>query len=220
VPEDGGWDLNIELAGQSGNFLSVSPGDDGVDTEGSIFEGWFGWTFGGERTHRVALGYFNASGDDDPLDGNYGFWIPLFEDPHEMNRLGNLDLFAHEFDGQMTNVQDINVSYRYTSSSKKHSALFAVHGLSLAEDSILLGPDGLQEVSTIGTEIDIEYMHHYSKTASFQIGIAHLLADEAAGAIQSLSGLEGKNGFATDLEDITRIYAGINLRWGKGKNWQ
>ncbi|MFQ5768391.1 MAG: alginate export family protein [Acidobacteriota bacterium] len=98
--DDSPLDWSAEAAIQSGDFDTTSIlGPMVQDVSGFIVEGWIGfnWNHGHHSRSRVHAGILIASGDDDPTDGDYDAFIPMFPDTHSRNRLGNLDLFGEPF---------------------------------------------------------------------------------------------------------------------------
>jgi hypothetical protein len=205
--EQKGWDLNIEIAGQTGDGyggLAAGPPpvpntSDGVDFGGFIVESWFGWSFGGAG--RIHIGYLLASGDDGTDPGSNDAWRSLFPDPHANNRLGNLDLFAgfanaaDPFGRGMSNIQDISLGYDW--SRGNNHALIAIHNFTRPE--VLTGAD-----DDIGMELDLAYEHDYAENASFVLGISTLFAGDAL-----------KPTPTTDADNISRVYAQLHFDWGK-----
>ena len=198
-----GWDLSLEAAVQGGE-IGVSGSE--ADNKGYIFEGWFGWGFGGAG--RVHLGYLLASGDDG-TDADNDAWIDLFADPHAYNRLGNLDLFAGGFsnfgannivagNGGMTNVSDINVGYNWWG-GEKHHILAALHKLDFVEEV----QAGTTDTDT-GLEFDSEYGYSYADNAKFVVGFAYLNGGDA---LDQLAG--------GSADSITRGYAQLHINWGE-----
>lgn len=198
--DESGWDLSFEIAGQTGTAAGAAPGSPEVDAAGLIMEGWFGWTFA--EAHRVHVGYLWASGDDGTDPTTNDAWMPLFEDPHAYNRLGNLDLFASALSeiagipvgGGLTNVQDISIGYGFNKAGSAHHGLLAVHSLSFVE--VAAGAD-----DDIGIEYDLVYQYDRAENAVFELGFSYLTAGDAWGP---------------DREDINRIWAQISLDWGRG----
>ena len=196
--EKKGWDLNVEIAGQTGDFGPVGTK---VDIASYIFEGWFGWSFGGAG--RVHLGYLIASGDDGTDLSETSAWVPLFTDPHANNRLGNLDLFAGfgpnvaDPTGRgMSNIQDISLGYDWWG-GERHHGMIAIHSFSRPETVGALSDD-------IGQELDLSYDYMYARNSRLEIGVSTLFAGDA------ISELTGGND-----DNITRIWAQVHLNWGK-----
>ena len=225
-----GIDFSVELAGQMGetDIDSTDPTTPAVDLKGYIFEGWFGFGFGGAG--RIHIGTLYASGDDGTgVDANDNpneltAWVPLFEDPHAMNRLGDLDLFsgfaipggnvADPLGFGMSNIWDINLGYDWWG-GEKHHAKVAVHYFTRPEvanfgDSDPLAP-GIQEYSdSIGTELDISYDYQYARNSKLEIGVATLFAGDFIK--EWTSTLVNPGGYD---DNITRIWAQLHLNWGK-----
>ena len=153
------------------------------------------WSFG--NAGRVHVGYLLASGDDGSDPTETSAWMPLFEDPHANNRLGNLDLFA-SFGGfgGMTNIADLSLGYNWWG-GERHHALVAIHSFTRPETLGGLSDD-------IGMELDLEYDYAYARNSKLQIGVSTLFAGDA---IKEITGGEDDN--------ITRIWAQVHLNWGK-----
>ena len=206
IPEERkGWDLSIEIAGQMGDFDAPGPVPPGtkMDVAGYIFEGWFGWSFG--NAGRVHIGYLLASGDDGSDPTETSAWMPLFADPHQNNRLGNLDLFAG-FGGNvadpngagMTNIADLSLGYNWWGGDKHH-ALLAVHSFTRPEVVANASDD-------IGIELDLAYDYAYARNSRLEIGVSTLFPGDAIKENPAILGND---------DNITRIWAQIHLNWGK-----
>ena len=222
--EHTGIDFSVELAGQMGETDpdSSNPAtNSAIDLKGYIFEGWFGFGFG--DAGRIHIGTLYASGDDGTgLASNspeLTAWVPLFEDPHAMNRLGDLDLFsgfglpgqgaADPFGFGMTNIWDVNLGYDWWG-GEKHHAKVAVHYFTRPEMANFGDCDpvtaGVQECSDqIGTELDISYDYQYARNSKLEVGVATLFAGDF------FTEFWGPN----NDDNITRLWAQIHLNWGK-----
>ncbi len=80
-----GFDYSLDLVGQGGDFEDLD-----VCAYATAVE--VGYTFGGDWKPRVALEWTWASGDDDPTDGDYETFNPLFPFGHYYQ--GYLDIFG------------------------------------------------------------------------------------------------------------------------------
>lgn len=184
---DDGLDWNLELAGQTGERKG---GGSEVDVSASIVELWLGYNFGANRVH---VGYLMASGQD-PNSNDIEAFIPLFDDGHAYNRLGNLDLFNGDNGfGRMSNVQDINLGYERWINGTKHYIMIAFHWLSLVESA---GEDDL------GIETDLVYAYNYSNKVATEFGYSFLTAGDAADQIAGGS-----------ADNVSRFWGQVRLRW-------
>jgi len=192
-----GWDVSVELAGQFGDF---GPSGNKIDVGGVIFEGWFGWGFG--DAGRVHVGYLYASGDDGSDPTNNDAWIQLFPDPHQNNRLGNMDLFsgfgpnvADPTGAGMSNIQDISLGYDWWG-GERHHAMAAVHSFTRPEVAAGANDD-------VGMELDLSYDYMYARNSRLEIGVSSLFSGDA---IKDLTGFD---------DNLYRIWAQVHLNWGK-----
>ncbi len=195
MPEkDKPFDWNVELVFQNGEAFTGL-----VDVKGFAAEGWFGYSFGGGGRHRVHVGGLIASGDDgtDPTD--LEDFIPLFEDNHAYNRLGDADFFT------VTNITDWNAGYKFTSANEKHGFAAAFHKFTMTEElganpvnsffgpsPFVLGEDDL------GTEVDLKYSYMFAENTKLSVGVANLAPGDAFGA---------------DPDDVLRVYAQARVRF-------
>jgi hypothetical protein len=151
------FDWNVEVAFQTGDAGDpfAAPG---VDLSGYVAEGWFGWNFGGERSHgRLHAGVFMASGDDPDTTDEIEDFTPLYGDFHANNRLGDLDFIESAVGPH--NITNINVGYQHWFGD--HSFMAAVHYNMLTEDT------GFAD-DKLGLEIDLGYAFQYSKNLAFE----------------------------------------------------
>jgi hypothetical protein len=192
--ENKGFDWSAEYAQQ---FGETGTGGGEVDAKGYIFEGWFGWTIG--KIGRFHVGALLASGDDAGVD-NDG-WVPLFEDDHAYNRLGDLDLFNAVFNppnntGAGSNIEDINAGWTWDRGDEsKHGFFAAVHQFNRPE---AVGDDDL------GLEVDLTYAYDIVENSQLQIGAAYLSAGDLLPAL---------------TDDIMRFWIQIESSWGGAKPW-
>jgi hypothetical protein len=193
-----GWDASAEIAAQFGDF---GPANTKIDASGWIFEGWFGWGFG--SAGRIHLGYLGASGDDGTDPNQTNGWINLYPDPHQNNRLGNLDLFAgfgpnvaDPTNGGMTNISDLNLGYNWWG-GERHHALLALHWFTRPETLAGASDD-------IGIELDLAYDYQYARNSRLEVGFSTLFPGDN---IKELTGGVDDN--------INRIWAQVHLNWGK-----
>jgi hypothetical protein len=195
-------DYNFEIAGQTGTW--DTPGTE-TDISTYISEGWVGFNFehGENSRSRIWAGYYLGSGTAED-DTDYGTWIPLFQDVHAYNRLGDLDLFnpfATNPLGLLTRiygVTDFNIGYK--GQFGRNSAMLAVHLLQTSED-VQVGPNRFE--NQIGTEIDLRYGFDYSQHLTFLGGFATLMAGNLADEFAP----------ANDSENPMRFYVQARLRF-------
>ena len=177
VDDDGMFDWNFEIAGQSGTW--DTPGSE-TDISTYISEGWFGFNFGDEFRSRVWAGYYYGSGAAE-ADVDHGTRRPLYQEVHAYNRLGDLDLFnpfATNPMGLLTRiygVTDFNIGYKGQFGSNMF--MLAAHLLQTTED---VDVGGGSTETDIGTEIDLRYGFDYSQHLAFQAGFATLMAGNLA----------------------------------------
>ena len=172
------FDWNLEVAAQFGDIGTLDAG-------GSVIEAWWGYGWGDKGHHRVHLGGYLASGDDDASDSDADGFVPLFGDGHAMNRLGDLDFIG------ASNVTDLNVGYRYTSDDENHSFNFSVHDFTVTDE--MAGAD-----DDLGTEFNINYGFQYSRNTAIEIGVATLSSGDALG---------------TSADDVQRAWAQLKVTW-------
>lgn len=202
VGGEGMLDWNFELAGQTGTW--DTPGSE-TDISTYIFEGWFGFSFdhGDTAKSRVYVGAYMGSGTGED-DDDYKTWIPLFQDVHAYNRLGDLDLFnpfATNRAGLLADfygVTDYNIGYN--GEYGRSELLLAFHLLQTTEDVDLGG--GVME-NAIGTEIDLRYGFNYTKNLTFLGGFATLMSGD----------LMDQTSPTDEAENPMRFYAQARLRF-------
>jgi alginate export protein len=188
------FDWNAEVAFQTGDAGDpfAAPG---VDLSGYVFEGWFGWNFGGDRSHgRVHAGVFMSSGDDPDTADEFEAFTPLYGDFHANNRLGDLDFLEQGDLGGGANITNVNAGYQHWFGD--HSFYGAVHYNLLTEDT------GFTD-DKLGLEVDLGYAYQYSKNLSFNVLLGQFMPDTA---------LE-EAFLVTESDPVTRINAGLELRW-------
>lgn len=205
--EENPFDWNAEFAMQSGDF---APNAADLSIGGTIFEGWFGYNWGGDNSRsRVHIGALIASGDDDSGDGDFDAFIPLFPDDHNYNRLGDLDLFAGTnntiggFTGGMSNISDINLGWTWFGA--KQRLMVAGHWLTLTED------EGLPD-DEIGQELDVIYNYQYSDHLGFEAGVGNLFAGDALETTKVPVPPPG-GPVSVSADDIMRAWWQLRLRW-------
>ncbi|MFQ5669359.1 MAG: alginate export family protein [Acidobacteriota bacterium] len=223
------FDYSIEAATQTGTF-DTNASDQ--DLGGFIAEGWggFNWNHGRHSRSRVHIGGLFASGDDDPTDNDIGFFVPLFPDNHDYNRLGDLDLFAGALapgsfsssglstvgiggglGSGMTNISDINVGYEAWINDGRHYFMASIHTLNLT-DNFIFGTDlngasaGLNKNDDIGTEFDFKYKYQYNPNVGIEIGIATLSSGDLLDEISQFN-------TGNDADDPMRAWGQIRLRF-------
>jgi len=186
------FDWNAEVAFQTGDAGDPF-GAPGVDLSGYVFEGWFGWNFGGDRSHgRLHAGVFMTSGDDPNTTDEIEDFNPLYGDYHANNRLGDLDFLESGVGPH--NITNVNVGYQHWFGD--HSFLAAVHYNMLTEDT------GFTD-DKLGIEVDLGYNYQYSKNLMFEVNLGQFMPDDG---LEEFAGL-------TDSDPVTRINAGLKLTW-------
>jgi hypothetical protein len=185
------FDWNAEVAFQTGD--AGDPDLPTVDLSGYVGEGWFGWNFGGDRSHgRVHVGIFMSSGDDPNTTDEVEDFIGLYGDFHTNNRLGDLDFIESSVGPH--NLTNVNAGYQHWFGD--HSFYGAVHYNMLTED------EGFTD-DKLGLEVDLGYAYQYSKNLTFSVLLGQFMPD---------TGLEEFAGL-TESDPVTRINAGLELRW-------
>ncbi|HJQ97185.1 MAG TPA: alginate export family protein [Candidatus Polarisedimenticolaceae bacterium] len=186
------FDWNLEAAMQTGDAGDpfAAPG---VDLSGYVVEGWFGWNFGGDKSHgRLHAGIFMTSGDDPDTTDEIEDFNPLFGDYHANNRLGDLDFV--ESDAGPHNITNINVGYQHWFGD--HSFMAAVHYNMLTEDT------GFTD-DKLGLEVDLGYAYQYSKNLAFEVNAGQFMPDTAMEEFF----------LVTDSDPVMRINGGVKLTW-------
>lgn len=166
---DSGWDWEIELAGQVGDFR----GDDhaAFATHASL-----GYTFEAPWTPRVGLGHSYATGDDDPNDGDHETFDNLFPTNHGL--YGQMDLFSWR-NGHDIELQGVaNPTEALTLICETH-----VFILDEAETDAWYNAGGAvlrrgaaTADSYVGNELDLRATYHFNKWFSLAGGYSHFFA--------------------------------------------
>jgi hypothetical protein len=186
------FDWNAEVAFQTGDAGDPF-GAPGVDLSGYVGEGWFGWNFGGAKSHgRLHAGVFISSGDDPNTTDEVEDFNPLFGDYHAYNRLGDLDFIESGVGPH--NLTNVNVGYQHWFGD--HSFMAAVHYDLLTEDTGFTS-------DKLGIEVDLGYTYQYSKNLMFEVNVGQFMPD---------TGLEEFAG-VTASDPVTRLNGGLKLSW-------
>lgn len=193
--EDGAFDWSAEAAIQSGDTTFCPPTATGpeCDLSSYIVEGWFGWSFGDENSHRVHGGLLLMSGGGDTQD-NEAF-RPLFTDTH--GRAGALDLFSGTSNSAIppapgtsrtfNNLTVLDVGYEY--STGPHSVSAAYLDFTFTEN--------VGQGTDVGGEIDVIYDYETTKHIGLQAGVAMFMPG---------------NAFAPTDDDALRVWAMLRVR--------
>lgn len=227
VADGAHWDWSAEVAFQTGDYdenlagggpgfgmLACPAGD--CDISASVFEGALGYNWAhGDSTSRVYIGFFTASGDDDPTDSDIEAFFPLWGDIHANNRLGDADLFglvnANFVSGVanggfgFANVTDLSVGYGLEAGNHTFNA--SVHSFTTTEDVVTPGLFGKTAITDddLGTEIDISYGYQYSSNVGIQVGVANF----SGGDLIDASTFQAAN----DSDSIMRVWGQLRLRF-------
>lgn len=164
-----GFDYSAEGVFQTGNRA----GDDVLAYAWAIVGGY---TFDAPWSPRIGLEWDFASGDDDPTDGEFETFDPLFAFVHAYQ--GYLDIFAWR------NGHDIALKI----SAKPTDELFAeiaVHGFILDSDTdawyaatgrpIRRAPGGNVR-NVVGLELDLHFKYRVNQALSLWFGYSHFFA--------------------------------------------
>jgi hypothetical protein len=178
--QDHSMDWSAEFALQTGN---VGSGVAEQDVKGSVFEGWFGYSWGDSSRHRVHVGVLLLSDGDSTTEVEA--FIPLNPDTHAYNRLGDMDLFVTDANNSAIqlscsggvgntfhNVTNWNVGYDWTSGMHHFGASY--HKFDATEDFGVCDGD-------YGAEVDLNYDYDLTHNLAFQVGLANFMpGDEFA----------------------------------------
>ena len=136
-----------------------------------------GYTFAGASKARIAVEWTYASGDDDPNDGDFGTFNPLFPFGHAYQ--GYLDLFA------WINGHDVSVKVGFAPAESWWMEV-DVHGFWLDEtEDAWYGANGrpirfnpMADSSDVGYEIDLSVKHFLSDRVWIWFGYSHFFAGD------------------------------------------
>jgi hypothetical protein len=130
--------------------------------------------------------------------------VPLFGNTYAYNRLGDLDLF------DITDINDINLGYCYTTASEKHKIGVMLHMFSLAEDvEFQVGENEFVTESNLGTELDVRYTLNVNEKTSFSAGYATLMPGDVFDAAITNATFGG----VKSADSVSRLYAQVRVRW-------
>ncbi|NIL99742.1 MAG: alginate export family protein [Acidobacteria bacterium] len=171
--DDRKFDWSVEAAFQKGdvNDPSACPGGTPCDLKSSIFEGWFGYSWGDDSRHRVHVGALAIGDGDDPVDAE--FFMSIAPDTHR--RAGAMDLFTEgpgtSFLGtdSFHNLTTYNVGYAFT--GERHGVSATYHDFTLTED---FGAPA----DELGQEIDVIYNFKLKEKVGFELGVAQFMPDD------------------------------------------
>jgi len=185
------FDWNLELASQTGDKFGPTAGPK-VDISAWVYEGWFAFNFGGDKSHgRAHIGFLSTSGDKTSTTKDENF-VPLYGDFHANNRFGDLDFIDTIGNGGPQNITDVNLGYEHWFGN--HSLMIAAHWAKLTEKNALTE-------DSLGTEVDLKYGYRYSKNVGMEVGLGEWLPGKA---------LEAAYG-VTSSDPVSRIAARLTL---------
>lgn len=144
--------------------------------------------------------YINASGDDDPLDTEYKGFQAIASDTRYGEILSRSNTFGFgpgvDAGGPLgLNVIGLGASYTAPIMEKKLSGMLDYYMAKFNETGA--GPDD------IGNEIDLALQYAHSETVTMKAGYAMLMPGE------------GLVGMGNPDDDITKLWAKLDLKWGK-----
>lgn len=167
------FDWSVEAAVQQGdvNDPFACPGTTPCDLSSTVFEGWFGYSFGEDNRNRVHVGGLMLGDGNDPVDVEY--FMEIAPDTHR--RAGALDLFTSGpgssflgFDS-FHNLTTYNVGYAFT--GERHGVSATYHDFELTED---FG----SPFDALGQEIDVIYDFAFREKVGLQVGVAQFMPDD------------------------------------------
>lgn len=192
-----------ELAYQMGEQLALADPNEVADTDGFIFEGWFGWSFiSGSTVHGPFAGGLYAPGDGDP--GNTDeitIFRPLFPTVH--NRIGQSDVFSFtELTGLGLGINAYQVGYRVAGGeAARHRGEVVYWSVAGDEDEVTLGMTTI-ELHDVGTEIDLVYDFAYRENVHLFATVAQFSPSDDLADLNPTGG----------DDPVTRLYGGFRIQ--------
>jgi hypothetical protein len=207
----GGWDYNLEAAGQFGRYKETAAGAVAgrnlvQQAYAAVASGGYTWTDVPGKP-RAALEYLYSSGDSNPTDGKHETFDNLFPTNHR--QFGIMDIFSWQnvqilrFMGSIQPLKSLTVAadYRLVWLADTHDSFYTSKG---ARRGGLAATDGTgyginpNSSSYVGSEIDLVATYAIRRDTSFQAGIAHFFVGDYVKS--SLAGIGG-------ARDATVFYA-------------
>jgi len=216
----GGWDYNLEAAGQFGRFKETTAGAP-VSVSGrnlvqqayaAVASGGYTWTKL-RGNPRAGLEYLYSSGDSNPTDGKHETFGNLFPTNHR--QFGMMDIFSWQnvqilrFMGSIQPLELLTVAtdYRLVWLADTHDSFYTNKG---ARRGGLAPTDGTgyginpNSSSYVGSEIDLVATCAIRRYTSLQAGIARFFVGDYVQS--SLAGIGG-------ARDATFVYAQFTLNF-------
>ena len=167
----GGFDYSIELVGQAGNRA----GDDVLAYAGAAV---FGFTFDSDWKPRIGVEWDFASGDDDPTDGDFETFDPLFAFVHAYQ--GYLDIWAwrngHDIVGKIsirpTADLFVEAAFHVFILDSNSDAWYNAPGLPIRR-----APGGGVD-DLVGFELDLHAKYTLNESTHLWFGYSHFFAGD------------------------------------------
>src|SRR6266478_1123687 len=216
----GGWDYNLEAAGQFGRFKETTAGAPASvagknlvqQAYAAVASGGYTWTNAPGKP-RAGLEYLYSSGDSNATDGKHETFDNLFPTNHR--QFGMMDIFSWEnvqilrFMGSVQPLKSLSVAadYRLVWLADTHDSFYTNKG---ARRGGLAPTDGAgsginpNSSSYVGSEIDLVATYAIRRYTSLQAGIAHFFVGDYVKS--SLAGIGG-------ARDATFVYAQFTLNF-------
>ena len=201
----GGWDYNLEAAGQFGRFKETTAGAPTSvagknlvqQAYAAVASGGYTWTHAHGKP-RVGLEYLYSSGDSNPTDGKHETFDNLFPTNHR--QFGLMDIFSWQNDqilrfmGSVQPLESLTVvaDYRLVWLADTHDSFYNNKG---ARRGGLAATDGTgyginpNFSSYVGSEIDLVATYAIRRDTSLQAGVGHFFVGDYVKS--SLAGIGG-----------------------------
>src|SRR5258708_1242108 len=212
--ELGGWDYNLEAAGQFGRYRETAAGAP-VSVAGrnlvqqayaAVAGGGYTWTNAPGKP-RAGSEYLYSSGDSNPTDGKHETFDNLFPTNHR--QFGIMDIYSWQnvqilrFTGSIQPLESLTLAadYRLVWLADTHDSFYTSKG---ARRGGVTATDGAgyginpNYNSYVGSEIDLVATYTFKHHTSLQAGIAHFFVGDYVKS--SLAGIGG-------ARDATVFYA-------------
>ena len=171
-----GWDYDVEIAGQFGDFQS-SPTSPELDQQAYAAHAAGGYTWAKAfGTPRLGLEYNYSSGDSDPTDGRHETFDNLFPTNHKF--YGFMDFFSWQNMHDLRLASSIKPAKNLTVTADFHAMWLAdthdffyqVNGAPRTTGGYGLRPEA---GNFVGTELDFVATYNLTTYASAQAGYGH-----------------------------------------------
>jgi len=216
----GGWDYNLEAAGQFGQFKETTAGAPASaagrnlvqQAYAAVASGGYTWTDAPGKP-RAGLEYLYSSGDSNPTDDKHETFDNLFPTNHR--QFGIMDIFSWQNDrilrfmGSIQPLESLTLAgdYRlvwladtldsfYTNKGARRGGLAPTDGTGYG-----INPN---YNSYVGSEIDLVATYTFKQYTSLQAGIGHFFVGDYVKS--SLAGIGG-------ARDATFVYAQFTLNF-------